>query len=76
MWPLEGSRGLREEDGYVSWVRVCRDSNATHPLKTRRARASSVTIWELGFGEGEGEGVGVGHVGGVENEVKVKSGAK
>lgn len=65
---------MREEDGYVSWVHVCQDSNATHPLKTRRARASSVTIWELGFGEGVG--VGVVRAGGVENRVKVKSGAK
>ena len=58
-----------EEDGYVSWVRVCRGGNATHPLKTRRARGSSVTNWELVFGKG-----GVGRRGN-ENDVKAKVGS-
>ena len=60
-----------EEDEDVSWVRVCQGGNATHPLKTRRARGSSVTNWELGCGEGGG-GVGSGRI---ENEVKAKVGS-
>ena len=64
---------MGEEDGYISWVRVCQDGNATHPLKRRRARGSYVTIWELGFGKGGG---GVGRCGGIEDEVKEKWGDK